>query len=137
MVNVLINVLQMLLNQDFKIIAKGGMRLKKVWILIATLIIATNLSACGKKIDEIPDQKTQETGQSNIEKPKEEEQPQKEEEQAKKEEKKPESNAAEEKPQEGAFKIPGFTSADLDGNEVTDGFFADNKLTVLNVWTTT
>ena len=113
------------------------MRLKKIWILIATLIIAISLSACSKKVDEIPAQDNQETSQSNVEKPKEEEQPKKEEEKPKEEEKKPESPVVEEKPKEGAFKIPGFTSVDLDGNEVTDEFFAGNKLTVLNVWTTT
>lgn len=111
--------------------------MKKVWILIITLIIAINLSACSKKVDEISGSDIQEAGQSNTEKPKEEEQPKKEEEQPKEEEKQPESPATEEKPQEVAFKISSFTSVDLDGNEVTDAFFANNKLTVLNVWTTT
>lgn len=110
--------------------------MKKVWILIITLIIAINLPACNKKVDKIPPQNAQETGQTNTEKPKEEEQS-KEEEKPKEEEKKPESPVIEEKPQEEAFKIPGFTSEDLDGNEVTDDFFANNKLTVLNIWTTT
>lgn len=104
--------------------------MKKIWILIVALIIAINLSACSKKVDEIPAKDTQGTGQLDIEKSEEAEQP-------KEEEKKPESPVVKEKPQEGAFKIPGFTSVDLDGNEVTDEFFAGNKLTVLNVWTTT
>lgn len=111
--------------------------MKKIWILIVALIIAINLSACSKKVDEIPAQDTQGTSQLDIEKSEEAEQPKKEEELPKEEEKKPESPVVEEKPQEGVFKIPGFTSVDLDGNEVTDEFFAGNKLTVLNVWTTT
>jgi thiol-disulfide isomerase/thioredoxin len=32
--------------------------------------------------------------------------------------------------------FPPFTTQDIDGKEVTDAIFADNKLTVVNIWTT-
>ena len=106
------------------------MNLKKAWILIVITAVLISLSACSKKIDEVPKQDNQEVSENNTVKPNENEQHNKEEEQ-------PEDPAVKEEVKEKAFKIPDFTSTDLDGNEVTDGFFANNKLTVLNIWTTT
>ncbi|MCK9217599.1 MAG: TlpA family protein disulfide reductase [Firmicutes bacterium] len=38
---------------------------------------------------------------------------------------------------EKIFRIPDFNSVDLNGNEVSNDFFASNNLTLVNVWTTT
>lgn len=106
------------------------MNLKKAWIIVVMIAVLISLSACSKKSDETPKQDNQEVSENNTVKPNENEQHNKKEEQ-------PENPPVKEKAEEKAFKIPGFTSEDLDGIEVTDSFFANNKLTVLNIWTTT
>ena len=114
--------------------------MKKLWILAVVLIIAVSISACGKKAPvgesqqmEEPQleeeyQETEEPTEENIETSVPETQ----------ENTNPEEISEESASTEYlAYRIPDFKSMDFDGNEITNQFFADNKLTVVNIWTTT
>lgn len=123
--------------------------MRRFWIVV--LIIAISLSACSKKIEKIPEQDV--IGEAATEEFKNEEQLVEKEESVAEKEKPEEKNDTEEqsiendkeddspvatqKPEESRFKIPGFKTVDLYSNEVTSDFFAENKVTVLNIWTTT
>ncbi len=119
--------------------------MKKIWILIFILIIAINFSGCGKKNNNAPEEIIQDTEepvnkQSHEEQPDEEEKPQIEESKAEEEVpeiKEPEKPVIADVPEENVFKIPGFDSVDFYNNQITNDFFADNKLTIINIWTTT
>jgi len=116
--------------------------MKKLLILAVVLIIAISISACGKKAPvEEPQQmeepqleeeyqETEEPAEEDIEAsvPETQENPNSD-----------EKEITEESASTGdiAYKIPDFVSTDFDGNEITNQFFADNKLTVVNIWTTT
>lgn len=105
--------------------------MRKLWILAAVLMIAISISACGNKAPvEEPQQEKQETSKPN-------EGAANPDQQANADSNQDESPDVSPKGKEGAFRIPDFTSKDFEGNEVTNKFFADNKLTVVNVWTTT
>lgn len=105
--------------------------MRRLWILAAVLIIAVSISACGNKAPvEEPKQETQEPAKPEEEAPNPDQQ-------ANAGTEEEEAPAESPKEQEGAFRIPDFTSEDFEGNEVTNKFFADNKLTVVNIWTTT
>ncbi|MDD2481087.1 MAG: hypothetical protein PHC44_00155 [Lutispora sp.] len=105
--------------------------MRKPLIIIAALIIAINLSACGNKtVEEKPQQETKEPAKPDVEAANPDNQ-------ANAGDKQPETSEKSPEEYEGAFKIPDFTSQNLDGNEVTNQFIADNKLTIVNVWTTT
>ena len=123
--------------------------MKRFWIVV--LIIAISLSACSKKTEKIPEQdvigeaateefgneeQSAEKGESAAEK-EEQEEANDTEEQPAINDKEYDSPAVAEKPEESRFKIPGFKTVDLYGNEVTSDFFTENKVTVLNIWTTT
>ena len=123
--------------------------MKRFWIVV--LIIAISLSACSKKIEKIPEQDV--IGEAATEEFGNEEQLAEKEDSVAEKEKPEETNDTEEqptvndreddsptmaqKPEEGRFKIPDFKTVDLHGNEVTSDFFTKNKVTVLNIWTTT
>ncbi len=81
--------------------------MKKIWILLIILIIAISFSACSSGNKEIAGKTTKETQENG-------------------------KNGAEK-----IFRIPDFNSVDLNGNEVSNDFFASNNLTLINVWTTT
>ena len=82
--------------------------MRKYWILAAALIVAISTSACESKAPaEEPKQQAQETARQEVE------------------------------TSDPDIMIPDFTSGDLSGNEVTNEFFADSKITLVNVWTTT
>lgn len=116
--------------------------MKKLWILAVVLIFTVSISACGKKAPvEEPQQmeepqleeeyqETEEPAEEDIEAsvPETQENPNSD-----------EKEITEESASTGdiAYKIPDFVSTDFDGNEITNQFFADNKLTVVNIWTTT
>jgi len=115
--------------------------MKKLWILAVVLIFTVSISSCGKKAPvEEPQQmeepqleeyqETEEPAEENIEVsvPETQENPDSDEEEM------PEESAS---TGDIAYRIPDFVSTDFDGNEITNQFFADNKLTVVNIWTTT
>ncbi len=123
--------------------------MRRFWIVV--LIIAISLSACSKKNEKVPEQDVIEEAATEEFK-NEEQSAEKEESIAEKEkseekndteeqpianEKEDDSPVATEKPEESRFKIPGFKTVDLYSNEVTSDFFTKNKVTVLNIWTTT
>lgn len=116
--------------------------MKKFWMLAVAMIIAISISACGNK--------------TPVEEPQQEKEPQQEEKLQESEEPaeedvetsvpKPQKSTdsdVEEKSAESsstesvAYRIPDFKSTDFEGNEVTNQFFADNRLTIVNIWTTT
>ena len=106
--------------------------MKRLWILAAVLIIAISISACGNKAqtEGSQQQETQESAKPEVETANPDQQANAG---SKQDEEFDKTSTA----QEGAFRIPDFTSKDFEGNEITNEFFADNKLTVVNVWTTT
>ncbi len=120
------------------------------------MIAALNLSACGKKVENLPEQDISEkveTEKENgdeievnagdeeiVDTDKKDTEKQEESQKAVQPDKngdKTGSSEVPEKPKDGKFKIPDFKTVDLDGNEVTSDFFAENNLTVLSIWTTT
>lgn len=121
--------------------------MKKFWMLAVVLIIAISISACGNKAP-VEEQKQVEEAQqkeeTQEEKPQESVEPAEEDVETSNSEtqKSPNSdgqeNSAESSSSEDvAYRIPNFKSQDFEGNEVTNEYFADNKLTVVNIWTTT
>ncbi|SHJ02292.1 TlpA disulfide reductase family protein [Lutispora thermophila] len=117
--------------------------MKKFWMLALVLIIAISISACGSKAQLEEPKQTQET-----QKPEENLQESNETAEEGVETSKPESQEDSNNDNKGsidestsskdaAYRIPDFQSMDFDGNEITNKFFADNMLTVVNVWTTT
>ena len=115
-----------------------------------------NLSACSKKVENLPEQDISEKvetekeggeetevnaeGGETVDADKEETGKQEEKEKTSQPDKngdKTGSSEVPEKPKDERFKIPDFKTEDLDGNEVTSDFFAENNLTVLSIWTTT
>jgi|GEM_PF-4835498 len=81
--------------------------MKKHWILAMVLIIAVSASACQSKAPIAPP------------------------------EQQAPDTAGQEAEKADTDMIPVFTSMDLSGNEVSLDFFADSKITLVNVWTTT
>ena len=119
------------------------MKRKHILIFIILFILLITLSACSKKGNEIPSDIEQGDVQGDLSKTQEEEKAEdKEESFVGQEDIKENSskNQGEEKldnKEEGAFRIPSFSSVDLYSNEITNDFFAKNKLTIVSIWTTT
>lgn len=122
--------------------------MRKLWMLAVALVIAISISACGSKTPVEESQKVEE-----LQKAEEPQQEEKLQETEKTDEEDVETSVPE--PQEStdsdveeksgesssaegvAYRIPNFKSMDFEGNEITNDYFADNKLTVVNIWTTT
>lgn len=138
--------------------------MKKIWIWLIIPIIVISFSACGKgnqetpndesqEIETILDKEEQETPVEELQETQETEETQSNE--IQESEKAPDKEIKEnpdKKSQDTAkketqvnekddakktFRIPDFNSVDLNGNEISNDFFANNNLTLVNVWTTT
>lgn len=112
--------------------------MRKYWILAAVLMIAISISACGSKAStEEPQQQVKEPAKPDVEtvKPEQQSEDADNEQDGDSSERidSNDSSAA----QEGAFRIPDFTSEDFNGNKITNEIFTNNKLTIVNIWTTT
>jgi len=110
-------------------------------MLAVVLVIAISISACGNKAPVEEPQQVEEPKQEELQ---EAEKPTEEDAETSAPEPQESSNSDEvEKTDESAssedvaYRIPDFKSTDFEGNEVTNRFFADNKLTIVNIWTTT
>ncbi len=110
--------------------------MKKFWMLAVVLIIVISISACGNKTP-VEEPQQEEKLQETIEPAKEDVETSKPEPQESPGSDEKENHDESTSSEDVAYRIPDFSSQDFDGNEITNDFFADNKLTVVNVWTTT